>query len=828
MFDYKEASFYNEYFDGLSDFKLVEKFDICQEKGRRNLYVGKIEAVGRIHPLIIDVEIPNTFPHHKMVFKTTSLYGYPHLIAEGRPDEKSWFCLNTPFAGTAEEQLNLEMQRLREWISRQMRNDLPPIITDPEFIHALRVINAYSWENTDEMNEFKQDAQVTFVGEISTNPNDYETKRGHFHSVRNLSGRCFILKDKVGTNYEVPWILVDEPPMHWEFFALRKQYQWDAETCQFLLPGYEFDGKEKVSSSFVFCPSMFSKEKALGVVELLEAEINSGETFLLANTYKCWAFDKIDKQHSVYTAVPNCHIPSIKKELPKLKKEIIWNKNWDCINNIDNDDYVDPVDIQEYNIENTLRHPSVFLLGYIVDNSIVWTSFSTNATQKQFETTEYTILEAAKVRKETNTNNRRETVVNSFFDNIGLQSEIRFSRFIALSLKIEYTPTITPKEFWGRGKLDTSLTGKRIAIIGLGAIGSVLAESLVRSGCSCLDLWDGDVVETGNICRSAYSLEDLGESKVIALANKLKKISPFCNIRTSGDWNRGKYFNGDFYGQVNYVPQQHYIDTLNKFDIIVDCTASNELLHFLSYACPDKLLLSLCITNHSQNLLILSNQNGNPFELRKHYLSKIEQDTLNFYAEGSGCYSPTFLAKNCDIAALVQIAIKDLNDYMESGKKPFSCIYSYTKRGIVTDRLVTYQLDDEELDIRLVVSTETLYDGESLPDTHNDPIGYLLGGYSSDGKQIMLTHFIPSDKAEQYLNYAYEISGGIIDYIGDYTNSDGETGCCRDEDINTIVQKALDPTINTNNPILAIRGEDRAISFYLYINGELSPFVQMD
>lgn len=828
MFDYKEVSFYNEYFNGLTDFKLVEEFDVCKESGKNNLFVGKIEAVDTIHPLIIDVDIPQTFPHHKLVFKTTSLFGYPHLIPEGSVGDKSWFCLNTPFAETAEGQLSLELDRLREWISRQMREDLPPIITDPDFIKALRLINAYSWENADEMNEFKQDAQVTFVGEISCNPKDYETKRGHFHSVRNNSGRCFVLKNKLGTNYEIPWIIVEEMPLYWDFFELKKQYQWDEDTCRFLLPGYEFDKKETCSSSFALCPSVFSKEKALEQLKQLSKDLDSGDAFLLAQTNKCWAFGNIEEAPSVYTAVPDNHILSIKKELPKLKKEIEWNKNWDRINKIDNEDYVDGSEIQEYRIEDALRHPTLFLLGYSVNNSIVWISFSTNATQKQFETTVYSLLDLNKVRKTTNSKDERRSCINSFLEKIGFDSDIRFSRLIAVRLKTALPQIVTPKEFWGRGKMDSSISNKRIAIIGLGAIGSILAKSLVRSGCLNIDLWDGDVVEAGNICRSAYCLDDLGESKVRALANKLKMISPFCTIHTNGEWCRGKYFNGDFYGQVNYIPQRHYIDTLKKFDIIIDCTASNELLHFMSYACPEKLLLSLCITNHSQNLLVLSSKNGNPFELRKHFLSKIEQDTQNFYAEGSGCYSPTFLAKNCDIAALVQLAIKDINDCMESGLQPLSCIYSYSKRGIITDRLVTYRLDDKDLDIRLVVSTETIYDGEDLPDKCNDSIGYLLGGYSSDGKQIMLTHFIPSDHAEEYLNYAYEISGGIIDYIGDFVYSDEEAGSYKNADLNAIVQKALDPTINTNNPLLAIRNTDRSISYFLYINGVLTPFVQTD
>ena len=108
---------------------------------------------------------------------------------------------------------------------------------------------------------------------------------------------------------------------------------------------------------------------------------------------------------------------------------------------------------------------------------------------------------------------------------------------------------------------------------------------------------------------------------------------------------------------------------MDNFDLIIDCTGSNEMLHFLSYAASNIDIISMCITNHANDLLCITNKDGNPFELRKAYLSRIEQDTKNFYIEGEGCYSPTFLANNCDIASLVNLALRDLNLNMEKTMK---------------------------------------------------------------------------------------------------------------------------------------------------------------
>ncbi len=130
MFEYKDKEFYTDYFNNLEDFELVQTFDLSKDEDEKNLYVGMIKAKECIHPLMIRVEIPITFPHNKLTFRTKSLSGYPHLIHTGKVKYGDWFCLNTPFGETAENQLDLEMYRLREWIKRQIREELPANIED--------------------------------------------------------------------------------------------------------------------------------------------------------------------------------------------------------------------------------------------------------------------------------------------------------------------------------------------------------------------------------------------------------------------------------------------------------------------------------------------------------------------------------------------------------------------------------------------------------------------------------------------------------------------------------------------------------------------------
>src|SRR3989344_2064589 len=74
---------------------------------------------------------------------------------------------------------------------------------------------------------------------------------------------------------------------------------------------------------------------------------------------------------------------------------------------------------------------------------------------------------------------------------------------------------------------------KTIAIIGLGALGTVAADLLVRNGIGNLLLIDRDIIEESNLTRQAlFYEEDVGRSKAYAAKEKLSKINSKCKITT--------------------------------------------------------------------------------------------------------------------------------------------------------------------------------------------------------------------------------------------------------------------------------------------------------
>ena len=812
MFEYKDARFYTQYFRNNGSFEIVEDFKESDDKNEKNLYVGIVKVLNTVHPLVLRVEIPYTFPHNKLAFRTKSISGYPHLIHTGKTEYGDWFCLNTPFAETPEEQLNQEILRLQGWIAHQMRIDLPAIIKDAEFKQALAIANAYDWENPDEVKEFSSQAMLTFVGDFCNDVSYFKKSLGSLSCIKTSDGRFYAFANSSIAECKLPYIIVNQPPKSVEnlknCLMLKEQYGWDDKTCEHILPDFNITGLWEKDSS-ILKPEECNETDALKQLEVLEQELGKDESYLPAASIKQFGkLSEITGKNKKPTKVMAVQKPVILKEIESMKDDVLQNhgyKGFDIKSLLDYSQVTEEEQAeQDYYNEVYPYELHHFAFGLRQENSIEWCILFTNHSAAQYDKTRFDLC----------------------------LKELELRRLTAVPLEISGAQVLTRDMYWGRGAFSSTLLEKRVALVGLGAIGSMVAASLARSGVFQIGLWDSDIVEPGNICRSSYSLKNIGDSKVNAIASIIRSINPFVKtneISLHGVWVEAdytgnlKFVGGSFYDNVNYDDQKDSIKEIQGYDIIIDCTGSNEMLHFLSYAVQNTDILSLCITNHANDLLCVSNKDGNPFELRKAYLARIEQDTKNFYVEGSGCYSPTFLAKNCDIDSLVNLALRDVDRYLGNGQLMHSTIYSYSDRGVVADRLTNYKLNG--YDILLTIPSETLYDAEEIADSPDGAIGYVFGLYSKDGKHIMITHIVDSLNAKILLSDAYETSNGLIDYIGDYRYSCETSATYSSLSLELMANKAADITINTNNPLLAVRNPDGSITFFLYINNGLVQFI---
>lgn len=122
----------------------------------------------------------------------------------------------------------------------------------------------------------------------------------------------------------------------------------------------------------------------------------------------------------------------------------------------------------------------------------------------------------------------------------------------------------------GRDKLAL-LQQARVAVIGLGGVGSYTAEALCRSGIGHLLLVDADIVAASNINRQLPALTStLGVYKTEVVRNRLLDINPECEINIISRF----YQPGDFteFFADNFTCIADAIDsTASKIDILIEC-----------------------------------------------------------------------------------------------------------------------------------------------------------------------------------------------------------------------------------------------------------------
>ena len=127
-----------------------------------------------------------------------------------------------------------------------------------------------------------------------------------------------------------------------------------------------------------------------------------------------------------------------------------------------------------------------------------------------------------------------------------------------------------------RAPAATRLADKRVLIVGLGSIGSRVADGLARAGAGRLTLLDEDTVEPGNLTRHAATFATIGMSKVFATAHTVRNNSPLTRI---DGW--ALHIGGV---HLDSGPDTHQIllHAIDDADLCVDATADPAVNRYLA------------------------------------------------------------------------------------------------------------------------------------------------------------------------------------------------------------------------------------------------------
>ena len=117
----------------------------------------------------------------------------------------------------------------------------------------------------------------------------------------------------------------------------------------------------------------------------------------------------------------------------------------------------------------------------------------------------------------------------------------------------------------------TKINQSHIAIIGIGGVGSWVAESLARSHVGELTLIDLDHISESNINRQIHALTDtLGQAKISAMAERIVAINPACKTHLIDD-------------HLSIENVSTLID--HRFNYVIDCIDEFRIKAALIYYC---------------------------------------------------------------------------------------------------------------------------------------------------------------------------------------------------------------------------------------------------
>ena len=118
------------------------------------------------------------------------------------------------------------------------------------------------------------------------------------------------------------------------------------------------------------------------------------------------------------------------------------------------------------------------------------------------------------------------------------------------------------------------IQGRHICVVGIGGVGSWVAESLARHGIGKITLIDMDHIVESNINRQIHALDSTdGESKIKAMKDRIIDINPTCLVDCIDDFLEASNIDSHI---------------SSKFDFIIDAIDQSSVKISLAEYCQSK------------------------------------------------------------------------------------------------------------------------------------------------------------------------------------------------------------------------------------------------
>ena len=376
-----------------------------------------------------------------------------------------------------------------------------------------------------------------------------------------------------------------------------------------------------------------------------------------------------------------------------------------------------------------------------------------------------------------------------------------------------------------RGHMDEWFFDRNIVLIGAGALGSAVAENLVRAGCRYLTVVDPDDVEIGNLARHTLSLADIGRGKATALSDRLETIAPYSQV--SGVDNA--------FSSNTSMP-----DYLSEADVIVDCTASDAVRRALANLSWEDTIVfhSVAMGRRANRLYCFSAyEHSFPYDdyddafdlwrLREHIEWDEEADAV---PERIGCWHPASVIRTDRVMMWAGLATRVLDNapnvtlqnpeflVLETGTD--NCSWEVSQPDPPFENVTTWYSPKQEERVQLPLNcVESIK--ERCEEDHPNETGGIVAGSTREGRPALVanakdpprdsiqnpTGFLRgTEEVEEWLQDARESMG--IEYFGEWHYHPQQPPKVSKKDREAMNEIATDRDYNCPHPLLFIMGED--------------------
>jgi integrative and conjugative element protein (TIGR02256 family) len=288
---------------------------------------------------------------------------------------------------------------------------------------------------------------------------------------------------------------------------------------------------------------------------------------------------------------------------------------------------------------------------------------------------------------------------------------------------MEVRPEVTRRR--DQGTPMSWLIGKRVLVLGCGALGAPVAEFCARAGVTELTVADEGVVNPGILVRQPYEDADIGRPKASTLADRLSRLRPgFHVIPDVGDV-RTSFF----------LPRHD----LSAYDLVIDATADAAVRAVIESARRQTTvrppLVTMVIGHDAQRGLVTTNlsaaSGAGADTFRKVALHAasgapewvdVADDlfpakprTQLFFPE-PGCSSPTFIGSAAQTAGLAGTMLNEALMVLADVRASATSFASAVRLGDASDRQATTRAEwasdvverDQVSGLEVRISTEVL------------------------------------------------------------------------------------------------------------------------